>query len=144
MDVGIRTIAPAAALHVTGAALVTGDITSNYSDIRLKENIRPIENALTKLETLRGVSFNYKEADESIGYEPFRKSDIGLIAQEVEKVLPDAVSIAPFDKDSDGKSKSGEDYLTLRYEKLVPLLVQAVKELSSEVKELKAKINEEE
>ena len=124
------------------------DITSNYSDIRLKENIRPIENALAKLETLRGVSFDYKEANESIGYEPFRKSDIGLIAQEVEKVLPDAVEIAPFDLDpetgKDKKSKSGEDYLTLRYERLVPLLVQAVKELNAEVKDLKEKINDKE
>ena len=49
-----------------------------------------------------------------------------------------------FDKDGDGKSKSGDNYLTLRYERLVPLLVQAIKELSSEVKELKEKINEEE
>jgi hypothetical protein len=129
---------------VSGDVNVTGDVTSNYSDIRLKENIRPIEDALTKLDTLSGLQFDYKEADESIGYEPFRKSDVGLIAQEVEKVLPDAVSIAPFDKDGDGKSKSGDNYLTLRYERLVPLLVQAIKELSSEVKELKEKINEEE
>jgi len=143
-DVGIGTMDPASLLHVEGNTVVTGDITSNYSDIRLKENIRPIEDALTKLDTLSGLQFDYKEADESIGYEPFRKSDVGLIAQEVEKVLPDAVSIAPFDKDGDGKSKSGDNYLTLRYERLVPLLVQAIKELSSEVKELKEKINEEE
>ena len=143
-NVGIGITGPSEKLHVTGNAVATGDITSNYSDIRLKENIRPIEDALTKLDTLSGLQFDYKEADESIGYEPFRKSDVGLIAQEVEKVLPDAVSIAPFDKDGDGKSKSGDNYLTLRYERLVPLLVQAIKELSSEVKELKEKINEEE
>jgi hypothetical protein len=143
-NVGIGITGPSEKLHVVGNTVVTGDITSNYSDIRLKENIRPIEDALTKLDTLSGLQFDYKEADESIGYEPFRKSDVGLIAQEVEKVLPDAVSIAPFDQDGDGKSKSGDHYLTLRYERLVPLLVQAVKELSAEVKELKEKINEEE
>jgi hypothetical protein len=140
----INNAAPAEALHVTGNAVATGDITSNYSDIRLKENIRPIEDALTKLDTLSGVQFDYKEADESIGYEPFRKSDVGLIAQEVEKVLPDAVSIAPFDRDNDGSSLSGEDYLTVRYERLVPLLIQSVKELSAEVKDLKEKINDKE
>ena len=130
--------------------LCEGDVTSNYSDIRLKENIRPIEDALTKVDKLSGVLFDYKEENKEIGYRPFRKSDVGLIAQEVEKVLPDAVSIAPFDvgeKESwiaEAKSKSGENYLTVRYERLVPLLVQAVKELNAEVKELKEKINDKE
>ena len=53
---------------------------------------------------------------------------VGLIAQDLEKVLPEAVKLAPFDRDENGNSKSGENYLTIQYEKVVPLLVEAIKE----------------
>jgi hypothetical protein len=146
-----QSISAANTFYMDGMSLLCeGDITANYSDIRLKENIRPIEDALTKVDKLSGVLFDYKEENKEIGYKPFRKSDVGLIAQEVEEVLPDAVNIAPFDvgeKESwidEAKSKSGENYLTVRYERLVPLLIQAIKELNVEVKELKEKISDKE
>lgn len=69
-----------------------------------------------------------------------------MIAQEVQEVVPQAVAPAPFDQEwnNDIKkniSKSGEDYLTVKYDKLVPLLVEAIKELKAEVETLKAERN---
>jgi hypothetical protein len=55
--------------------------------------------------------------------------------------LPEAVKLAPFDRDEDGKSKSGENYLTIQYEKVVPLLVEAIKEQQKQIEELKSIIN---
>jgi hypothetical protein len=60
-----------------------------------------------------------------------------MFAQDVQEVLPEAVKIAPFDNDGNGNSKSGENYLTIQYEKIVPLLVEAIKELKKEIEELK-------
>ena len=72
------------------------------------------------------------------------KTQIGLSAQEVSKHFPECSSIAPFDmeKNEEGEivSKSGENYLTLQYERLVPVLLQAIKELNAKVKELESKI----
>jgi hypothetical protein len=64
-----------------------------------------------------------------------------VIAQDVEKVLPEAVKLAPFDRSIDENgvvnSKSGENYLTVQYEKIVPLLIAAINELTAEVEMLK-------
>lgn len=59
---------------------------------------------------------------------------VGLIAQQVKNVLPEVVTPAPFDIGSNGQSKSGQDYQTIHYEKLVPLLIQAIKEQQQQVK----------
>ena len=66
---------------------------------------------------------------------------VGVSAQEVQKVLPEAVKLAPFDKNDYGESISGENYLTVQYEKLVPLLIEAIKEQQTQVEELKKEIN---
>jgi len=95
-----------------------GNVTA-YSDIRLKTDIEVIENAGEKLATLRGVNFTRK-SDGSRG--------TGLIAQEVQEVLPEAVLEA-----SDGT-------LSLAYGNMVGLLVEAIKELQAEVKELRAQV----
>ena len=63
-----------------------------------------------------------------------------MLAQQIQEVLPDVVKFAPFDRDENGNSISGENYLTVQYEKIVPLLIEAIKELSKEVNELKSKI----
>ena len=65
---------------------------------------------------------------------------VGVIAQQVKEVLPEAIKPAPFDIDENGNSISGENYLTVQYEKLVPLLIEAIKELREEVRELRSKI----
>lgn len=105
-----------------------GTITQNASDERLKENITPIENALEKVEQLRGVEFDWKDDVEEKGFIPYAKHETGVIAQDVQKVIPDAAVPAPFD----------ENYLTVKHEKIIPLLIEAIKELKAEVEELKA------
>ena len=126
-------VAPTEALHVTGNSVSTGDVVSVFSDERLKTNINPIESALEKVNSLRGFNYDNIGANLEIGFEPTRKSDVGLSAQELQKVLPHAVCTAPFDMDGEGGSKSGENYLTIRYERVVPLLVEAIKELSAKL-----------
>ena len=65
--------------------------------------------------------------------------EIGLSAQEVKEVLPEIVKIAPFDSDINHNSKSGDNYLTVSYERLVPVLIEAIKELKKEINLLKEK-----
>ena len=89
--------------------------------------------ALDKIKTLNGVTFNW----ENNIFKTERTNDIGVIAQEVQSVLPEAVALAPFDIDSEGNSKSGENYLTVYYEKLIPLLIEGIKELKAENDTLK-------
>jgi hypothetical protein len=123
---------------VAGSITATNDITSWYSDERLKDNIEIIPNALDKVMMLRGVTFTPNALAESFGY--IKKQEVGVIAGDVEKVLPEAVKPAPFDMllfENTLISKSGEDYKTVQYEKLVPLLIEAIKELNNQIKELK-------
>ncbi len=122
--------------HTYGALYANSSITAMYSDRRLKTDIKVIENALDKVDSLLGMTFVQNDLAETFGYkDPSRQ--VGVFAQEVQVVLPEAVKIAPFDMDADGNSKSGENYLTVQYEKLVPLLIEAIKELRLEVKQLK-------
>ena len=139
----------------------TGDIVAYYSDVRLKENIIKITNALDKVTSLNGITYNTNKlgsnlmgAIDTVTGE-FKPNDtdanirkVGLLAHELNEVLPEAVKLAPFDTDDNGKSKSGENYLTIQYDKVVPLLVEAIKELDNkinnkltEIEELKQEIN---
>ena len=65
---------------------------------------------------------------------------VGVIAQDLQEVLPQAVKFAPFDRDAEGNSKSGENYLTVQYEKIVPLLIEAIKEQQIQIDQLKTQI----
>lgn len=125
-----------------GAIYATGNITAYYSDERLKENITPISNALAKVNSISGVTYNGNDLAAEYGYDD-RSQQVGVLAQEIQQILPEAVKHAPFDiaVDADGVeySKSGETYLTVQYEKLVPLLVEAIKELTKRVEELESK-----
>ena len=116
------------------------NIIAYASDKRLKENIINIDNALQKVLTLNGVTFDWKQEVKDLGFEPTSWHECGVLAQEVEAVLPEAVEIAPFDYDwkaEDGShSKSGQKYLTVKYEKLVPLLIEAIKEQQNQIDEL--------
>jgi len=128
-----------AASSTNGEIRAAGDISSNYSDERLKENIQVIKNALEKVCSLRGVTYTANQLAESFGYTN-KESQVGVLAGEVEKVLPEVVKPAPFDImlfESAEISRSGENYKTVQYEKLVPLLIEAIKELNKEIKELK-------
>jgi len=123
----------------TGDLNVRNNITAFASDRRLKENIVNIDYALDKVSQLNGVSYNFNELAYKLGGFSREEKQIGLLADEVQKVLPDIVKPAPFDTDFAGNSKSGDNYMTIQYEKLVPLLVEAIKELKQEVDMLKAK-----
>ena len=109
-----------------------GDIVAFASDDRLKTNKVGISNALEKVNALSGFTFDWTEwACEQGGQFDPTKRFVGVSAQEVEKVLPEAVSPAPFNN----------DYLTVRYEKIVPLLIEAIKELSDKVSNLEERLN---
>lgn len=121
-----------------GGIRAQGEITAGFSDERLKENIETITSALEKVITLRGVTYTPNTLAESFGF--IKEKQVGVLAQEVQQVLPEAVKSAPFDImlfENSQISRSGENYLTVQYEKIVPLLIEAIKELNNEIKQLK-------
>jgi hypothetical protein len=132
-----------AASGTAGEIRATNAITSFYSDERLKTDITEISGALDKVMQLRGVTFRANELAESFGYSN-NKEQVGVIAQDVEKVLPQIVVPAPFDimqlQEGVEISRSGENYKTVHYEKLVPLLIQAIKEQQIMIEELQKKV----
>ena len=131
-SLGVGTAASGSA----GEIRATSYITAFYSDKRLKTEIGRIENALDKVDQLTGVLYTQNKLAESFGYNNY-EPQVGLYAQDVQQAQPEAVKPAPFDIAEDGSSKSGDNYLTVQYEKLVPLLVEAIKELRVELNTLK-------
>jgi hypothetical protein len=130
LTVGTRT-----SVGSKGEIRATDDITAYLSsDERLKTNIKRIESPLEKVNQLNGIMFDWEESyiQKRGGEDGFfvRKHDTGIIAQEVQKVLPEVV----------GNKEDG--YLGVKYEKLVPLLIESIKELSNKVEELTNKIEE--
>jgi hypothetical protein len=122
-------------IDAQGALRVTQDITAFYSDKRLKDIEGVVNNSLDKVKALKGVYYRNNENSKKFGlYSAERK--VGVVAQDVQEVLPEVVKPAPFDLDKDGQSKSGENYLTVQYEKLVPVLIEAIKELAVKVEKL--------
>jgi hypothetical protein len=118
-SIGVGT----AASTVTGEIRATGDITAFYSsDIRLKENIQPIENALEKVNKISGNTYDWKEGYDEI--HSHNGNDVGVIAQEIEQILPQIVT------------NRDNGYKAVQYEKIIPLLIEAIKELSAKVNSL--------
>ena len=106
----------------------------------MKDNIKPIENALDKLKQITGITYTNNDLAHQFGFTN-KNEQVGVIAQDVEKVLPQVVKPAPFDTDFDTfSSKSGENYKTVQYEKLIPLLIEAIKEQQKKIEELESKI----
>ena len=110
-----------------GEIRATNNITAYYSDDRLKTRLGTIDGALAKLKTLDGFYYEANQTAVDLGYEV--KKEVGVSAQQVQAIMPEVVAPAPID----------EKYLTVRYERLVPLLIEAIKELEAQVAELKAK-----
>jgi hypothetical protein len=108
----------------SGTLEVKGDIVAfgSPSDERLKENIKPIESALDKAMKLQGVTFDWKEKDGKI---LDLKEDIGFIAQDVQKIIPELVR----------ENENG--ILSMRHQGVAPILLEAIKELKQEIEELK-------
>lgn len=120
--VGIGTTLPTTKLHIVGDVLVTGVTTSfdfnSTSDIKLKTNIKKIENPIEKILQISGVTFNWKKDN---------RSSVGVIAQEIESVFPELVQ--------------GEDPKTVNYNGLIGLLIECIKEQQIEINILKDKLN---
>jgi hypothetical protein len=142
-DIQVRSLGVnTAASGTAGEIRATNNITAYFSDKRLKTVKGNIKNPIDKLKSLSGVMFVNNDVAAKYGYTD-QSLQVGVIAQEVESVLPEAVVAAPFDlvKDEFGveKSSSGENYLTVRYEKLIPLLIEAIKDQQKQIDELKKK-----
>ena len=118
-------------LDSSGNAIYTGNVTAygSVSDERLKENIEVIENPIEKIKDLKGVTFTYKKDGQK---------STGLIAQDLEKVLPEAVYTTETVTD-EREGEESEEHLAIRYGNTVGLLVEAIKELEARVKELEGK-----
>jgi hypothetical protein len=142
-NLGIGMSSPAYRLDVSGSARITGSlavgnitpsatvgridasndiVAFSTSDTRFKTNIIPIPNALDKISQIGGYEFDWIPNQE---YHGFEGHDVGIIAQEIEKVLPEVVTI----RDS--------GYKAVKYEKIVPLLIEAIKEQQKQIDELK-------
>jgi hypothetical protein len=115
-----------AASGTTGEIRATDNITAYYSDERLKTKTGNIENALDKVCQIETMLYHANEVAVALGYDA-SVPEVGVTAQSVQKVQPEIVVPAPIDA----------KYLTVRYEKLVPLLIEAIKELKAEVDALK-------
>jgi hypothetical protein len=114
--------------NVTGTLEATADIIAYASsDIRLKNNIQPIENSLEKINQIGGYSFEWNVEKQNI----YTGKDYGVIAQEIEEILPELVQTR-----EDG-------YKAVKYDKLVSLLIEGIKDLSKEIEVLKKQVNKE-
>ena len=114
-----------AASGTIGEIRAVDNVTAYYSDERLKTRLGNIENALDKVDALEGFYYEANATAQALGYKPRR--EVGVSAQAVQSVLPEIVTAAPIDA----------QYLTIYYEKLTPLLIEAIKELRREVEGLK-------
>jgi len=113
------------------------DIVAFSSDDRLKTNIEYITSSLERVQQLQGFTYSWNKLAQSLAKYDTSSRHVGVSAQTVRTILPEAVKLAPFDNDGNNMSISGEHYLTVQYEKIVPLLIEAIKELKAEIDKLK-------
>ena len=120
--------------YVSGKVASTDNIVAFVSDKRLKENFLPISDSLSKIKQLSGVTFNWndKGIDLSNNMKDKNKREVGLIAQEVEKILPEAV--VNWDEDNN-------DYKSVLYDRLVPLLIEGMKEQQEQIEKLQERVD---
>jgi len=141
---GDEEVTPVAKLEVNGDIVATGDITAGYSDDRLKDYISNIENPIDIIKSLNGYYFKPNELANSLGYTN-KEKEVGVSAQEVNSVLPEIVKLAPFDSmrnlDNELVSKSGSNYLTVNYEKMAPLFIEAIKVLNDKIDSMTIELN---
>jgi hypothetical protein len=113
-------------IAVQGSITATGEITAYYSDSRLKTNVSKIDGALNKVMAINGYTYDSSELAQTLGL-PKHMDQIGLMADEVEAVLPELVTQSAI-----------EGYKTIRYDKVVSVLVNAIKEQQGMIEELQA------
>jgi hypothetical protein len=126
-DVQHNSLGLGTAAQGGGSLFATGNITAYYSDMRLKKFLGAIENPLDKIMALNGFYYEANDVAQALGYKV--KREVGLSAQQVQAIMPEIVSPAPIDN----------QYLTIDYERLVPLLIESIKALKLEIDELKKK-----
>jgi hypothetical protein len=124
----------------------TGDVTAYYSDDRLKSKVSNITDAIEKIKSLEGFVYIENDLARSFGYTNEREQ-AGVSAQQIQAVLPQAVSLAPFDMQGVPEtgeiiSKTGENYLTVKYDRIVPLLIEGIKEQQTQIESQKTEIEE--
>lgn len=111
----------------------SGDISGYYSDERLKTNIRYMSGALDIIRNVRAIRYNANDLAASFGFDP-SKEEIGFGAQNVKSHVPEVVELAPFDYGaSSTESASGENYMTLKYHRLIPVAFEGIRELDEKV-----------
>jgi hypothetical protein len=116
--------------NTTGDSIrAAGNIIAYYSDDRLKTKFGNITNAIDKVCKLNGFYYEANETAQKLGYKPAR--EVGVSAQELEAVLPEVVTGAPI----------GRGYLTVDYERIVPLLIEAIKEQQTHINNMQQEIN---
>jgi hypothetical protein len=114
---------------VTGDITAIGNVTAYFSDDRLKNNLGNIPDSLNKVLSLNGFYFEPNQTALDFGYT--KQKEVGVSAQQVQAILPEIIAAAPIDP----------IYMTVRYEKLIPLLIEAIKEQNSMIVDLQQKIN---
>ena len=143
-NVSIGTSSNIDTLTIDGGIIASRGIVSSFSDNRLKNHTSNIANPIDLINKLNG--FHYIPNDVALQHGFPSVPDIGLSAQEVQSILPEIVRIAPFDMMLDDYnniiSKSGDNYLTICYEKLAPLFVECIKALKKELDEVKLELAE--
>jgi hypothetical protein len=114
---------------VQTAITATGDITAFFSDDRLKDRYSNISNAIEKVKSLNGFYYEPNITAQDLGYQ--KEMHVGVSAQEVNAIMPEVVAPAPIDN----------KYMTVKYERLIPLLIEAIKEQQIQIDELKAQLS---
>ena len=126
-SLSISGSATVGSLRVNGNIEATGDISAFISDDRLKTDKVPISNALEKVCSLNGFTYKFNETAGRLGLNT-NETHVGVSAQEVQSVLPEVTGPAPI----------SDEYITVKYDKLVPLLIEAIKDLKKEIEDLKS------
>jgi hypothetical protein len=129
---------PTYQLDVKGTIRASGNVIA-YSDVRAKKNIKTIETPLAKVLALRGVTFEWKD-DKQDWLRPELKSRVGLIAQEVEKVLPEVVFTDPKVDDEKAAQQFPGGFKNVSYGNIVGLLIEAIKEQQGQINKLEEKL----
>jgi hypothetical protein len=110
--------------NISGSQIeASGDVIAfGSSDRNLKDNIQPIENPLEKMDKIGGYTFVWNDKQST-----YKGKDIGVVAQEIQEIMPEIVATR------------ANGYLGVKYEKIVPLLIESIKELKKEVEDIKQK-----
>lgn len=128
-SINVTSTAALGNTSITGFITATGDITAFFSDDRLKDRYSNIPNAIEKVKSLNGFYYEPNITAQDLGYQ--KEMHVGVSAQEVNAIMPEVVAPAPIDN----------KYMTVKYERLVPLLIEAIKEQQIQIDELKAQLN---